>query len=86
MKLTDRLYEEVKDIWKGYLTQTFVKELGEGTLGEDRFRFYMVQDYCYLLQYAKVFALGIVKAEEEPLMRRFASMVHDITGWGNGCA
>ncbi|KXL54070.1 thiaminase-2 [Anaerotignum neopropionicum] len=77
MKLTDRLYEEVKDIWKGYLTQTFVKELGEGTLGEDRFRFYMVQDYCYLLQYAKVFALGIVKAEEEPLMRRFASMVHD---------
>lgn len=77
MKLTDRLYEEVKDIWSGYLQQPFVKELGEGTLREDVFRFYMVQDYRYLLQYAKVFALGVVKAEGEALMRRFASMVHD---------
>lgn len=77
MKLTDRLYEEVKHIWNGYLEQPFVKELGEGTLAEDRFRFYMVQDYRYLLQYSKVFALGVVKAEDEGLMRRFACMVHD---------
>ncbi|WP_304508731.1 thiaminase II [Anaerotignum sp.] len=77
MSLTDRLYEEVKDIWEGYLNQPFVKELGEGTLREDSFRFYMVQDYRYLLQYAKVFALGILKAEDEVLMRRFACMVHD---------
>lgn len=77
MNLTDLLYEEVKDIWEGYLEQPFVKELGEGTLREDSFRFYMVQDYRYLLQYAKVFALGILKAEDEALMRRFACMVHD---------
>ena len=32
MKLTDRLYEAAKTIWDGYLTQPFVKELGEGTL------------------------------------------------------
>ena len=43
----------------------------------ERFRFYMIQDYRYLLQYAKVFALGIVKAEEEELQRLFAGMVHD---------
>jgi len=77
MKLTDRLYEGVKDIWNGYLEQPFVKELGDGTLREDRFRFYMVQDYRYLLQYSRVFALGIIKAEDEALMRRFACMVHD---------
>ncbi len=77
MKFTDRLYEGVKDIWHEYLEQPFVKELGEGTLREDRFRFYMVQDYRYLLQYSKVFAMGIVKAEDEALMRRFACMVHD---------
>ena len=77
MKLTDRLYAEVAEIWNGYLEQPFVKELGEGALREDRFRFYMVQDYLYLLEYAKVFALGVVKAEDERLMRRFACMVHD---------
>ena len=77
MKLTDRLYEAAKPIWDGYLKQPFVKELGEGTLSMERFRFYMIQDYRYLLQYAKVFALGIVKAEEEELQRLFAGMVHD---------
>ena len=77
MDLTDRLYAAAKDIWDGYLEQPFVKELGEGTLREDRFRFYMVQDYRYLLQYAKVFAMGVVKAREESLMACFARMVHD---------
>lgn len=77
MKLTDRLYEAAKPIWDGYLTQPFVAELGNGTLREDRFRFYMVQDYRYLLQYAKVFAMGVVKTEDERLMTRFSYMVHD---------
>lgn len=77
MKLTDRLYEATKDIWMGYLKQPFVEELGNGTLSEERFRFYMVQDYRYLLQYAKVFAMGVVKTEDEGLMTRFSYMVHD---------
>ena len=77
MSLTDRLYAVAKPIWEGYLEQPFVKELGEGTLREDRFRFYMVQDYRYLLQYAKVFAMGVVKTEDEALMTRFSYMVHD---------
>ena len=77
MSLTDRLYAVAKPIWEGYLEQPFVKELGEGTLREDRFRFYMVQDYRYLLQYAKVFAMGVVKTEDEALMTRFSDMVHD---------
>lgn len=77
MKLTDRLYAAAKPIWDGYLEQPFVKELGEGTLREDRFRYYMVQDYRYLLQYAKVFAMGVVKTENERLMTRFSYMVHD---------
>ncbi len=75
MQLTDKLYEAVKDIWDNYLEQPFVKELGEGTLSEDKFRYYMIQDYRYLLQYAKVFALGVVKSNDEDLMRRFALMV-----------
>ncbi len=78
MKLTERLYHSVEGIWLGYLEQPFVKELGEGTLDAQKFRFYMIQDYRYLLQYAKVFAMGVVKAEEERLMERFSHMVHDV--------
>lgn len=76
MKLTQQLYESVKDIWEGYDKHPFVKGIGEGTLEIDRFRFYMIQDYLYLLDYAKVFALGVVKSKEEALMRKFANMVH----------
>ncbi len=78
MKLTEKLYESVKDIWNGYLEQPFVSGLADGTLAVEKFRFYMIQDYRYLLQYAKVFALGIVKAEDEALMVRFSGMVYDV--------
>ena len=77
MKLSNVLYESVKEIWQSYLQHPFVKGLGDGTLPEDAFRFYMLQVYLYLLEYSKVFALGVVKSKEEKLMRRFAKMVHN---------
>ena len=77
MKLSKVLYESVEEIWKSYLCHPFVKQLGEGTLSPDIFRYYMIQDYLYLLEYSKVFALGVVKSKQEKLMRKFASMVHN---------
>lgn len=77
MKLSKILYESVEEIWKSYLCHPFVKQLGEGTLSPDIFRYYMIQDYLYLLEYSKVFALGVVKSKQERLMRKFASMVHN---------
>jgi thiaminase/transcriptional activator TenA len=76
MKLSEILYEEVKDIWDGYLTHPFVAGIGDGSLPLEKFRFYMIQDYLYLYDYCKVFALGIVKAQDPELMRFFADFVH----------
>lgn len=78
MKLSEKLYENAKEIWEGYLTQDFVSELGKGTLAPDKFRFYMVQDYLYLLEYAKVFALGVAKSNDEEDMKKFAEMVYNV--------
>lgn len=77
MKLTDRLYNSVEDLWKSYLVHPFVKEIADGTLDIDKFRFYMIQDYRYLLEYSKVFALGIIKSSNEEIMRKFALMVKE---------
>lgn len=63
MKFTDELFNEVQQIWNDYLTHPFVKELGEGTLNHDKFKTYLIQDYLYLKEYTKVFALGLVKAK-----------------------
>ncbi len=76
MKLTERMYAAVEEIWQGYYDHPFVSALGHGTLAKEKFQFYMIQDYRYLLEYAKVFALGIAKSKDEALMRRFAEMVH----------
>lgn len=71
MKFTDYLFEEAKDIFSGYLEHPFVKELGEGTLDKEKFKDYLIQDYLYLKEYAKVFCVGVVKAETMDEMKLF---------------
>lgn len=78
MKCSQYLYESAKDIWDSYYTHPFVAGIGNGDLEIEKFRFYLIQDYIYLLDYAKVFALGIIKATDEETMRDFSIMVHDI--------
>lgn len=76
MKTTDLLYLNAKDIWDSYYEHPFVKGIENGSLEIDKFRFYMLQDYLYLLDYAKVFALGVAKAENEDVMRIFSNLVN----------
>lgn len=75
MKLTDELYENVREIWEGYHNHPFLVEMKEGTLPVEKFRYYMIQDYRYLYEYAKVFALGVVKSQDYEMMRMFSGMV-----------
>ena len=64
MKLTDRLYESVQDIWPCYLEHPFVLEMAQGTLPLNKFRYYMLQDYVYLRDYIKIFAACMSKADD----------------------
>ena len=77
MKLTEILYEDVKEIWDGYQKHPFVSGIGDGSLSLERFRFYMLQDYLYLYDYARVYALGIVKSREPEMMQFFSQLVND---------
>ncbi len=78
MTTTDRLLACTSDIWEGYHTHPFVRGIGDGTLDMEKFRYYMVQDYKYLIDYAKVFALGVAKAQDMETMGLFAGYVHQI--------
>ena len=77
-KVTDRLLAASQDLWDAYLEHPFVQGIADGTLAEEKFRFYMVQDYLYLIEYAKVFALGVAKAKDMASMRLFAGYVKQI--------
>lgn len=77
---TERLLAASRTIWEGYLTHPFVQGIADGSLDGNKFRFYLLQDYLYLFDYAKVFAQGVVKSREPEVMRTFASYVESILG------
>ncbi|MGC4018698.1 MAG: hypothetical protein QM793_05380 [Muricomes sp.] len=52
--------------------------MADGTLDREKFQYYMVQDYLYLIEYAKVFTIGVAKAQDMEAMRLFAGYVSQI--------
>lgn len=73
-KFTDRLWKSVGPIWEQTHKHPFVTGLGCGTLPVDSFKFYMKQDYVYLIDYAKMFALASTKAYDLTTSARFAAL------------
>ena len=69
LSVSDRLHAAAAPIWEKCLRHPFVTGIGDGTLDVEKFRFFMLQDYLYLFDYAQVFALGVVKARDPRLMR-----------------
>lgn len=79
MRLIDRMTEATKEIWAEYSKHPFVKGIEDGTLDREKFKYYIIQDYLYLVEYTKVFGVGIAKAKSVETMRLFASYVHLLT-------
>ena len=50
----------------------FNRELATGTLGRERFQFYITQDALYLEQYARILALAGVRGPDAASLRLFA--------------
>jgi len=80
LSFTDRLHEAAAPVWEKCLKHPFVTGIGDGTLDVEKFKFYILQDYLYLFDYAKVFALGVVKSRNPELMRTFAKNVDAVLG------
>ena len=78
MSFSRQLKNRAAKVWEDGYKHPFVQELGMGTLDREKFKFYLLQDYLYLLQYAKVFAIGAVKSDTEELMTRFSVIQHSI--------
>ena len=76
MKVSQRLYQTALPIWESYYQHPFVQGMAHGTLPREKFQFYMIQDHKYLMQYAKVFALGVIRADRESDMRLFSTLIN----------
>lgn len=80
MNITERLLNETKDVWKAYNEHPFVLGIQEGTLNKEKFRYYIIQDYLYLEDYAKTFAIGVAKAKSLSTANLFAKYISVMNG------
>ncbi|MPZ12442.1 MAG: thiaminase II [Kiloniellaceae bacterium] len=61
--------------WQAYTRHAFVRGLGDGSLPKTAFLRYLVQDYIFLANFARAWALGVVKAGDLEEMRAAAATV-----------
>jgi thiaminase/transcriptional activator TenA len=65
-------------MFDSFIQHPFVQGIGSGDLDRDKFIYYMLQDYKYLSDYARVFAVGAAKAKDMETMKLLASSVYHI--------
>jgi thiaminase/transcriptional activator TenA len=60
----DRLRADAAGPWSRYIRHPFVVALGDGLLPAEKFRNFLVQDYLFLIQYARAYLLLAYKLDE----------------------
>jgi len=70
------LKEKHSDLWERNLGHLFLKEIESGDIPIENFKFYMKQDYLYLLEYCKAIALLIAKSESEEKIRDYTEVLY----------
>ncbi|OSQ35064.1 thiaminase II [Thalassospira sp. MCCC 1A01428] len=76
--LFGQLRANAPDVWNRYVDHEFVRKLGDGTLPEECFRHYLIQDYLFLIQFARAYALAVYKAGDLTAMRQYSQTVSAI--------
>jgi thiaminase/transcriptional activator TenA len=77
MRLSERLLAGSEPARLSILQHPFVKGIGDGSLQVKKFRYYVSQDYAYLIDYARVLALGSARAADLESMAWFAHLLDE---------
>jgi thiaminase (transcriptional activator TenA) len=72
------LREAAAPVWEAQIAHPFVRGIGDGTLPEDKFRFYVRQDYLFLIDYGRLLALAAARAPRLEWMRRFSALAQSV--------
>lgn len=77
MPFSTYLWQSVQGTFQRILDHPFIQGLTRGTLEEDAFRFYVVQDALYLRDFARGLALLAAKAPDDAWLMQFAQDARD---------
>ena len=73
MSFFERLKNEAAAEWRAYIEHPFTDGLADGSLPEAAFRHYLVQDYLFLIEFARAYALAVYKSPDLADMREAAA-------------
>ena len=62
MSFFERLKTAASAEWRAYTEHPFTNGLADGSLAEAAFRHYLVQDYLFLIEFARAYALAVYKS------------------------
>src|SRR2546426_7818529 len=77
MKFSQHLRSVAEPIWAAQLIHPFVVGLGNGTLPERKFKYYILQDALFLADLAQVFGVAATKAPDAASTSRFTKLAED---------
>lgn len=78
MSFSQHLRSIADEIWEAQHRHPFVTGIGDGSLDLDRFGSWLRQDYLYLIDYARLFGAGMLKAPTLELMNTMSQLGHGI--------
>ncbi|WP_336329081.1 TenA family protein [Haloarcula sp. CGMCC 1.2071] len=78
-RFTDWLREQSQPDWDAAVGNRFVEELGAGTLDEDAFAAYLVQDYAFVGELVGTFGHAVGQAPDMAAKRQFVEFLDTVT-------
>jgi thiaminase/transcriptional activator TenA len=74
-RFSDRLRSLVESIWAAQFAHPFVRGIGAGTLPIEPFKYWVRQDYLFLIEYCRLFGLAAARAPDLETLIRFADLL-----------
>jgi thiaminase/transcriptional activator TenA len=75
-RFTDRLRSLADHIWQAQHMHPFVRGIATGTVDREQFKYWVRQDYLFLIEYGRLLALAAARAPDLATMTRFAELTH----------
>jgi thiaminase/transcriptional activator TenA len=76
MGFSEQLRKDTDAIWRASAAHPFVRGIGDGSLDIERFKYYVKQDYVFLIEFSRVLALAAAKAPDLPTMAKLADLLN----------
>jgi thiaminase (transcriptional activator TenA) len=76
-RFTDQLREHAAAVWEAQQQHPFVRGIGEGSLELWKFKFWVRQDYVFLIEYARLLALAAARSPDLETMARFTTLMKE---------